>query len=101
MHCEVCQLESDLLLSECEHPKNAYCALYSAQAEKDIKRFGPKNLKTLADLQPNDTFRYKGSDEDDWHTVIRIDDEKIYYAGYLPDKPETNYRVENVEVIVK
>lgn len=101
MHCEVCQLESDLLLSECEHPKNGYCALYRAKAEKDIRHHGPKNLKTLADLQQNDVFRYKGSDENDWHTVSGIDEQKIYYAGYMPDKPESNYRVENVEVIVK
>lgn len=100
MHCEVCQLESDLLL-ECEHPKNAYCAIYQAQAEKDIRLFGPKHYKTLADLQLNDTFRYKGSDENDWHTVSKIDSEKVYYAGYLPDVPQSNYRVENVEVIVK
>jgi hypothetical protein len=98
--CDICDLELDGI-SECEHPKNAYCALFLKSAEKDIKQFGPKHYKTLADLEIGDTFRYKGSDENDWHTVSGKDDEKIYYPGYLPDKPESNYRVENVEVIVK
>ena len=101
MWCDLCELECDLLLMECEHPKNAYCAMYQSQAEKDMKIFGPKNYKTLADLQPGDTFRYKGSDENDWHTVSSVDEKKLYYPGYLPDKPASNYRVENVEVIVK
>lgn len=102
MICEVCNKEADGL-TECAHPKNAYCALYQAQAEKDILRFGPKIYKTLADLEIGDTFRYKGSDEDedDWHTVSGKDEEKIYYPGYFADKPESNYRVENVQVIVK
>lgn len=101
MWCEVCELECDLLLLECEHPKNAYCAMYQANAKKDIKQFGPKHYKALSDLEIGETFRYKGSDENDWHTVSGKDEAKIYYAGYLPDVPESNYRVENVEVIVK
>lgn len=98
MICELCNQENP---STCDHGKNGYCLLFNKQAEKDIKAFGPKNYKTLADLQPGDTFRYKGSDENDWHTVSSVDEQKIYYPGYLPDKPESNYRVENVEVIVK
>lgn len=56
---------------------------------------------TLAELKPNDTFRYIGSDENDWHTVINTDDDKLYYPGYLKDKPESNHRVGNVRVILK
>lgn len=102
MTCEVCKAENVTVSSEtCRHPKNAYCALYQLEAEKDIKRFGPKKYKTLADLQVGETFRYKGSDEEDWHTVSAADSEKIYYTGYLADRLESNYRVENVEVIIK
>jgi len=99
MICELCELECDLLLQECEHPKNAYCAMYQAKAEKDIKQFGPKHYKTLADLEVGDTFRYKNSDENDWHVVSRIDEKKLYYAGI--NNEQSNHRVENVEVIVK
>lgn len=96
--CDICDLELDGL-SECQHPKNAYCALYAKQAEKDIKQYGPKHYKTLADLQPGETFRYKGSDENDWHVVSKVDEKKLYYAGV--NNEQSNYRVENVEVIVK
>lgn len=98
MKCEVCDLDPGTIAT-CDHPKNAYCALYTKQAEKDIRQFGPKNLKTLADLQPGETFRYKGSDENDWHIVSKVDDKKFYYAGV--NNEQSNYRVENVEVIVK
>lgn len=100
MICELCELQIDAL-TECEHTKNGYCGLFLKQADLDKKKFGPKNYKTLADLQANDTFRYKGSDENDWHTVTRIDDEKLYYPGYLADQPQSNYRTNNVEVILK
>lgn len=96
MICELCNQENPIT---CDHSKNAYCALFLKSAEKDIKQFGPKHYKTLADLEVGDTFRYKGSDENDWHTVSGIDEQKIYYPGYLKD--DSNYRVENVEVIVK
>lgn len=98
MWCELCNQENPII---CDHPKNAYCALFLKSAEKDIKQFGPKHYKALSDLEIGETFRYKGSDENDWHTVSGKDEAKIYYAGYLPDVPESNYRVENVEVIVK
>lgn len=98
MQCDLCHQENP---TTCDHDKNGYCMLFGKEAEKDIKQYGPKHYKTLADLQPGDTFRYKGSDENDWHTVSKVDDEKLYYPGYLPDRPESNYRVENVEVIVK
>jgi hypothetical protein len=98
MLCELCNQENPIT---CDHPKNAYCALFLKNAEKDMKLFGPKHYKTLADLEIGDTFRYKGSDQDDWHTVSHKDEVKIYYPGYMADKPESNYRVENVEVIVK
>lgn len=100
MNCEVCGIDPNTI-QECNHPKNGYCALFLKQAKKDGKRFGPKNYKQLTDLQVGDTFRYKGSAEDDWHTVSKVDSDMIYYSGYLPDKPNSNYRVENVEVILK
>ncbi len=58
-------------------------------------------LKPLSELVPGDEFRYQNSAEDDWHKVISVDEEKLYYPGYLPDKPESNYRVDNVVVILK
>lgn len=58
-------------------------------------------LVTLADLKVGDTFRYQNSAEDDWHKVSKVDDERLYYPGYLPDLPEKNYRVDNVSVILK
>ena len=103
MNCEVCGLTPEQIkeIGTCLHNKNGYCYLFLQQAEKDKNFFGPKNYKTLADLQPGDTFRYKGSDENDWHTVSRVDEEKLYYTGYLPDKPQSNYRTDNVQVICK
>lgn len=100
MQCEICDQEIEGLKT-CDHPKNAYCALFAKKAEKDIKQFGPKHYKTLADLEVGETFRYKGSADDDWHTVSAIDNEKIYYPGYLSDRPNSNYRVDNVEVIIR
>lgn len=88
MICELCNQENPVT---CDHPKNGYCALFP-----DKKKF-----KTLADLQIGDTFRYKGSDENDWHTVSSLDDEKLYYPGFLTDKPQSNYRTNNVQVICK
>lgn len=96
MQCEICSQENP---TACDHPKNGYCELFREPAEKDITRFGPKHYKTLADLQPGETFRYKGSDENDWHIVSRIEGNKLYYAGV--NNEQSNYRVENVEVIVK
>jgi hypothetical protein len=96
MICELCNKENP---TTCDQHKNGYCLLFNKQAEKDIRQFGPKSFKTLADLQPHDTFRYKGSDENDWHVVSRIDEKKLYYAGV--NNEQSNHRVENVEVIVK
>lgn len=98
MKCEICG-EDPLTLVFCQHPKNGYCGLFLLQAEKDAKTFAGKT--TLVDLAVGDTFRYKNSDENDWHTVIKVDEEKIYYPGYLSDYPNSNYRVNNIEVILK
>lgn len=96
MQCELCKQENP---TSCDHGKNGYCLLFGKQAEKDIKQFGPKSFKALIDLQPGETFRYKNSAEDDWHTVSKVDAKKLYYAGV--NNEQSNYRVENVEVIVK
>ncbi len=58
-------------------------------------------LVTLKELKVGDTFRYIGSEEDDWHTVSAITEEKLYYPGYFADRPESNHRVDNVSVILK
>jgi len=96
MQCELCNQENP---TTCDQHKNGYCLLFNKQAEKDIKQFGPKHYKTLADLEVGDTFRYKGSDENDWHTVSGKDEVKIYYPGV--NNQQSNYRTENVEVIWK
>ena len=98
MICELCNLDPNTL-TDCKHPKNAYCGLYQKQAAQDNLLFGPKKYKTLAQLQTGDVFRYKGSEEDDWHTVSSIDAERLYYPGVL--KSQSNYRSDNVLVIVK
>src|SRR3954467_13586028 len=100
MNCEVCEIDPSTI-QECNQPKNGYCALYLKQAKKDAAKFDPKKYKLLVELEVGDTFRYKGSADDDWHTVIKVDKEKIYYPGYVSDCPNSNYRVENVEVILK
>jgi len=96
MQCELCNQENPV---SCDHGKNGYCLLFNQQAEKDKSMFGPKNMKTLADLEIGETFRYKNSDPDDWHTVSGKDEAKIYYSG--GNTEQSNFRVENVEVIVK
>src|SRR5579863_996414 len=100
MICEICSQDSDQV-TECKHPKNAYCALYQKQAIADHLLYRPKKYRTLAQLEVGDVFRYKGSEEDDWHTVSKVDEQKIYYAGLQADKPQSNWRTDNVLVICK
>lgn len=57
-------------------------------------------ITTLDKLKAGDTFRYIGSDEQDWHTVIEVKEDKIYYPGNLKDRPQTNHRTKT-EVILK
>lgn len=92
MLCELC---GQFNPGTCEHPKNAYCLLFNQQAKKDIDNIGKHRLM---DLETGDTFRYVGSDENDWHVVTLVDENKVYYAGGYAG--ESNYRNE-VKIIVK
>lgn len=93
MICELCDQSTPVT---CDHPKNGYCLLYREQCKKDLKSIGKH---TLADLETGDTFRYIGSDQNDWHLVTSVDETKVYYAGGY--QGDSNYRFDNVPIILK
>jgi len=55
-------------------------------------------LVTLKELKSGDTFRYQNSDEQDWHTVSAVDEDRLYYPGNIA---QSNHRSDNVLVILK
>lgn len=55
--------------------------------------------KTLAELTDSDTFRYIGSDENDWHRVSTVTSTHVCYPGGN-GTTQRNTRCE-VKVIVK
>lgn len=89
MLCELC---GQFNPGTCEHPKNGYCLRFIEKAKKNIRKH------RLMDLETGDTFRYIGSDENDWHVVTSLDEQKVYYTGGY--SVESNYRNE-VKIIVK
>lgn len=63
-----------------------------ADPAKSFRVIPGAKLLQLKDLKEGHVFQYQGGDATEWNTVLKVDDQQVYYRQGSSHIPATNWR---------